>query len=43
MWFDHPSGGVECREHAQCPAFAPGSLEVAVGMFCFFLFFWISF
>ena len=29
----HPSGGVECRRHAQYPAFAPGSSKVAVGPF----------
>ena len=26
----HPVGGTECRGQAQCPAFAPGSSEVAV-------------
>ena len=36
-WFAHPLGGVECRGHAQCPAFAPGSSEVAVGLFDLFV------
>ena len=30
-WFAHPSGGGVCRGHAECPAFAPGSSEVAAG------------
>ena len=34
-WFAHPLGGVECRGHAQCPAFAPGSSEVTVGFLVF--------
>ena len=34
-WSAHPLGGVECRGHAQCPAFAPGSSEVAVGFLVF--------
>ena len=33
-WFAHPFGGVECR-HAQPPAFAPSSSEVAVGFLVF--------
>ena len=28
-----PFGGVECRGHAQFPAFVPDSAEVAVGFF----------
>ena len=32
-YFAHPFGGVECRGHAQRPAFAPTSSEVAVGVF----------
>ena len=34
-----PFGGAECRGYAQCPAFAPDSSEVAVGLswsFCIF-------
>ena len=34
-WAAHPLGGVVCRGHAQCPAFAPGSSEVAVGFLVF--------
>ena len=34
----HPFGGVECRGHAQYPVFAPGSAEVAVGVFLVFLY-----
>ena len=34
-WSAHPLGGVLCRGHAQCPAFAPGSSEVAVGFLVF--------
>ena len=36
-WFAHPLGGAACRGHAQYPAFVPGSLEVAVGLFGLFL------
>ena len=35
--FAHPLGGVACRGHAQDPAFAPGSSEVAVGLFDLFV------
>ena len=31
--FAHPYGGGECKGHAQYPAFAPGSSEVAVVLF----------
>ena len=34
-WSAHPLGGVVCSGHAQCPAFAPGSSEVAVGFLVF--------
>ena len=34
-WSAHPLGGVECRGHAQCPAFAPSSSEVAVRFLVF--------
>ena len=33
--FAHTFGGVECRGHAQYPAFALGSSEVAVGFLVF--------
>ena len=36
-WFAHPLGSVLCRRHAQHPAFAPGSLEVAVAFSGFFV------
>ena len=36
-WFAHPLGSVLCRRHAQHPAFAPGSLEVAVVFSGFFV------
>ena len=36
-WFAHPFGGVECRGHAQCPAFAPSSSEMAFGVFGLFV------
>ena len=36
-WSAHPLGGAVCRGHAQYPAFAPGSLEVAVGLFGLFV------
>ena len=34
-WSARPFGGAECRGHAQCPAFAPSSSEVAVGVLDF--------
>ena len=34
-WSAQPFGGAECRGHAQCPAFAPSSSEVAVGFLVF--------
>ena len=34
-WAAHPLGGVVCRGHAQCPAFAAGSSEVTVGFLVF--------
>ena len=34
-WFAPPSGGGVCRGHAQYPAFAPSSSEVAVGFLVF--------
>ena len=37
-WSAHPFGGAECRGHAQYPAFAPGSSEVAAGVVFFGLF-----
>ena len=37
MWSAHPLGGVVCREHAQYPAFVPGSSKVAVGFFGLFV------
>ena len=36
-WFAHPLGDVECRDHAQYPAFAPSTSEVAVGFFVSFV------
>ena len=37
-WFAHPFlGGVVCRGHTQYPVFAPGSSEVALGLFVSFL------
>ena len=39
-WFAHAFlGGVVCRGHAQYPGFAPGSSEVALGLFVSFLVF----
>ena len=34
-WSAHPFGGAVCREHAQDPAFTPGSSELAVGFSVF--------
>ena len=34
-WLAHAFGGAVCGRHAQCPAFAPGSSEVAVGLLAF--------
>ena len=34
-WSAHPFGGVLCSGHAQDPAFAPSSSEVAVGFWGF--------
>lgn len=34
-WLVHPSGGIICRRHAQCPAFVPTSSEVPVGFLVF--------
>ena len=31
----YPCGGAMCRDHAQYPAFAPGTSEVAVGLWPF--------
>ena len=36
-WSAHPFGGVVCKGHAQCPAFAPGSSRAAVGLFGLFV------
>lgn len=33
----HPLGDAVCRGHAQYPAFAPGSSEMAAGVFWSFL------
>lgn len=38
-WFAHPFGGVICRGHVWCPAFALHFSEVAVGVFFFLVFF----
>lgn len=40
MWSACPLGGAVCRDHVQLPAFAPGSSEVALGLwpFCILLF-----
>lgn len=37
--FANHFGGVDCRGEEQYLDFAPGSLKVAVGLFCFFAFF----
>ena len=39
-WPVRPLGGVVCRDHAEDPAFAPGTSEMAVGSwpFCILLF-----
>ena len=34
-WSAHPLGGAVCRGHAQSPAFAPDTSEVAVGFLLF--------
>ena len=36
-WSAHPLGGVECRGHAQGPAFAPRASKVATGFFGLFV------
>ena len=40
--FAHPLGGAGCRGHAQYPAFAPSSSEVAVGVFLVFLYLFVQ-
>ena len=34
-WFAHRLVGAMCQDHTQFPAFAPGSSEMAVGLWCF--------
>lgn len=40
--FANHFGGVDCRGEEQYLDFAPGSLKVAVGLFCFFAFFFFK-
>ena len=42
-WPAHPFAGVECRGHAEDPAIAPGSSQMATGVFCLFCFVFLYF